>query len=72
LAVAKNGSHFQRAARAAGMPFADMETTLELTYVGQAASWLAIQPDLQYILRPGAAPGLPDALAFRIEFEASF
>jgi porin len=31
------------------------ETALELTYLAQLASWIAVQPDLQYILNPGGA-----------------
>jgi carbohydrate-selective porin OprB len=32
------------------------ETTLELTYLVQVNSWLAVQPDVQYVNHPGNAP----------------
>ncbi len=34
------------------------ETLIELTYQAQAASWLQLQPDIQYIINPGG--GLPN------------
>jgi porin len=33
------------------------ETSIELTYRAQVKSWLAIQPDLQYIISPAGDPG---------------
>ena len=41
------------------------ETALEFTYVLPIADRLQIQPDLQYILNPGADPGLENALVHR-------
>lgn len=72
IAIAKNGSHFQNASSAAGTPYDSAETALEFTYVTEATRWLAIQPDLQYVIHPGATPGTPDALVFQIKIEASF
>jgi carbohydrate-selective porin OprB len=43
-----------------------------MTYVCQATSWLAIQPDLQYVWHPGAVPGLHNAAVVQVEFETSF
>jgi porin len=31
--------------------------------------WLAVQPDIQYIINPGAVSGLRDALALGIRLE---
>jgi porin len=71
LAIAGSGSHFQRAALQAGQNYSVNEVTLEGTYIWQAADWLALQPDVQFVMRPGAAPGLGNALVFQLEFEAS-
>lgn len=71
IAIANNGSHFLEASSAAGPWPSASETTLELTYVCQATSWLAVQPDLQYVWRPGSVPGLSNALVFQVEFETS-
>jgi porin len=38
------------------------ETSIELTYRAQVKSWLAIQPDLQYIISPAGDPGTPNAV----------
>lgn len=40
-----------------GFPYAGNETVVELTYLYQAAPWLALQPDLQVVINPGA--GMP-------------
>jgi len=39
-------------------PVRSSEVVLELTYVAQIAPWWSLQPDLQYIVRPGG--GVPD------------
>jgi porin len=53
-----------------GLPAA--ETTIEATYLFQATSHLALQPDMQWIVHPASAPGLPNALAvgLRVIFAA--
>jgi porin len=46
-------------------PAADFETAVELSYQTQLASWWIVQPDLQWIIHPGARlapPEKPDAL----------
>ena len=48
------------ARRLQGLP--DAETTLEATYRFTASPNFALQPDLQYVIHPAAAPGLRDAL----------
>ncbi len=37
------------------------EMVLELTHNFEIAPWLSIQPDLQYIIRPGGTGNIPDA-----------
>ncbi|WP_395327463.1 carbohydrate porin [Novosphingobium sp. BL-8H] len=38
------------------------ETSIELTAARAITSWLSVQPDLQYVIDPGAVPGVDDAL----------
>lgn len=45
------------------------ETSIELTYSTRLTRWLRIQPDVQYILNPGANPGLSDAFVIGLRFE---
>jgi porin len=62
IASARSGSHYERLQMESGVR-ARAETTLELTYLAQVRAWLAIQPDLQYVIHPGNAPSARDALA---------
>ena len=62
IASARPGSHFERLQREAGIR-ANAETTIELTYFTQLTSWLAVQPNLQYVFHPGNAPEASYALA---------
>jgi len=48
------------------------EVTLELTYLAQFASHLAVQPDLQLVMNPNTDPGAKNAVAFILRFELSF
>lgn len=61
VAAARNGSHFIRAQAPLGA-VAPGETAIELTYVAQLASWLTVQPDLQYVIDPGGTRATPNAL----------
>jgi porin len=47
-------------ARFTGVPFPvrSSEAVLEVTYQAQVTSWLTLQPDFQYVFRPGG--GIPD------------
>lgn len=57
---------------AVGEPRDGYEAAVELTYRATLTDWLAIQPNIQFILNPGADPALDDSLAFglRVEFSA--
>jgi porin len=44
-----------------GAPFAPSETVIEATYLLQLSSWLSVQPDLQYVIDPGAGIPTPQA-----------
>lgn len=70
-AIGRGGSHFLAAQAKAGVPTAGTETAIEFTYLAQVTSWLAIQPDLQYIIDPGNDPRIGDALVFQLECEVS-
>jgi len=48
------------------------ETAVELTWRAQLRPWLAVQPDVQYVVDPGMNRGLDDALVFSLRLELSF
>ena len=48
------------------------EIAVELTYRAQIADWLIVQPDVQYIINPGAARGVPNALALGLRTELTY
>ena len=62
LAVAVNGDDFRRAERRAGVPVRRGETNLELTYRFAPTPWLHLQPDVQYVIHPGAVRDRKNAL----------
>jgi porin len=72
LAYARNGSHYMSAQRMQGLSVTNAETAIELTYLIQVNSWLALQPDLQYVIRPNTTTAIPNAWAFQIRIEMSF
>jgi porin len=47
------------------------ETHFELTYRAPLLPWLAVQPDVQYVVNPGTDPALDDAVVFGIRMEAA-
>ena len=69
FAQAINGEPFKDSVRAAGGVPENAETNLELTYRAQITNWLAIQPDVQYVLNAGAVDGLKDPLVLGVRFE---
>lgn len=71
VAAAFNGSHYEDAQRRAGRAVKGPEIVIELTFLAQVAPWLAVQPDLQYVVDPGSDPPLHDALVFQLEFEVA-
>ncbi len=72
IAIARNGSHFIALQNQQGTPVLHSETTIELTYSMQVNKWLAVQPDLQYVIDPNTDPSVQNALAFQLRFEAAF
>lgn len=45
------------------------ETVLEMTYRSYVAPWLVVQPDVQYVVNPGATDGVKNALVTFLRFE---
>ncbi len=72
VAYARNGSHYMSAQRSQDTPATRAETAVELTYLMQVNSWLAIQPDLQFVISPNTTPGVRNALAFQLRIEVSY
>jgi porin len=70
IAWARNGSHFERLLRAMDEPV-HSESTVELTYLAQVRSWLAVQPNLQYVIHPGSAPTARNAVVPGLRFAVS-
>jgi len=60
------------AQRMQGLSVTNAETAIELTYLIQVNSWLALQPDLQYVIRPNTTTAIPNAWAFQMRVEMSF
>ena len=72
VAVARNGSHFIDLQRENAVPVTGTETALELTYLFQIGKHVALQPDLQYVVRPGSDSARKGALAAALRFELSY
>jgi porin len=72
MAAAHNGNPFLERQRQAGNSVGRSEMTVELTYLAQLRSWLAVQPDLQYVVNPGTDPTLKNALVTMLRFEIAF
>lgn len=53
-------------------PLPDHEAIVELTYQANLAPWLQIQPDLQYILHPGASRAVRNALVLGVRSVVTF
>lgn len=67
-AGAHNSGRFQDA-----NPWASpAEHSFEVTWRLQLAPWLAVAPDLQYVLSPGAVDGTDNLLAWLVRFESAF
>ena len=70
VAAARNGSHFERAQSLAGISAA-AETAVELTYLAQIGSWVGVQPDVQYVIHPGATRVLRNATVLGLRVAVS-
>jgi porin len=72
VAAARNGNGFERAAENDGMQTKNFETALEWTYRLQLTPWLALQPDIQYVIHPGGIAGRNAAVVAGLRYEVRF
>lgn len=76
LGLAVSGAHnsgkFKTANALAATPVDNAETAYELTYSDNLTPWLALQPDIQYIVNPGANPARDNALIVGGRITATF
>ena len=68
----QTGAPYRRTQAALGARVGQHETTVELTYRAQVTPWLAVQPDVQYVINPGADPALKNALVVGLRLEAAW
>ena len=65
-----------RGAQEIGGPAYDFSGVLEVSYQMVVAPWWIVQPDIQYVFQPGAAPvsagGTQDAIVLSLQTEVSF
>lgn len=71
-ASVRNGSPYQAAQQAQGLPVSRTETVVELTYLTALTNWLSAQPDLQYVRHPNTDLSLPNAWVVQLRFEVTF
>jgi porin len=72
VGLIRNSEPFRLDQAAAGSAVDRHEAAIELTYRVQATPWLALQPDVQYIINPGTNPALKNALAVGLRLEVSW
>jgi porin len=72
LADARNGSHYISAQTEQGLPVRKAEKSIELTYLIQLNTWLALQPDVQYVISPNTTPAIANALVLQLRLEIMF
>jgi porin len=72
VAIARDGSAYLNHQRRLGARTNTSETAIELTYLAQITSWLAVQPDFQYLIYPNTDATLRNARAFQLRFEVMF
>jgi porin len=71
VAFARNGAHYRDEQEALGISVSPSEFAIESTYVAQLTRWIAVQPDLQYVIHPNTDPRRANALVFQLELEVS-
>ncbi|MGI4977944.1 MAG: carbohydrate porin [Janthinobacterium lividum] len=72
ISASASGYDADNAALNGAVPVRSSESFLELTYQYQAAPWLLLQPDLQYVYTPGGGIANPLAPGRRVGNEAVF
>lgn len=71
LGIARNGHPYRQAQANEGLATEHSEEGMELAYRAQLTPWLAIQPDVQYIIHPDTDPQRDDATVIGVRFEAA-
>ncbi len=71
IAVAKNGVPYRRAVALGGGATDGAEATLELTHRTNLGSWLAVQPDLQWVVNPDTRPDRGNVVVLGVRVEAA-
>ncbi len=66
---ARNGSRYMNSQVAMMVPVTRAETAIEATYLAQVNSWLAVQPDIQYVVHPGTTAARANATVLQIHFQ---
>jgi porin len=69
VAHAHNGREYRQVIALGGTWAKNLEVTAELTYKAQLTPWLALQPDVQYVIHPSTDPQIANALVFGSRFE---
>jgi len=72
VAMARNGSSYIDGQQYAGSAVDAVETAVELSYLAQVASWLALQPDIQFVIHPNTDPRLHSATVVQLRLELTF
>ncbi len=72
VAMARNGSGYISGQQQQGVPVSPAETAFEVTYSAQLASWLSVQPDVQYVISPNTDPHVRNATVGQVRFEVTF
>lgn len=69
--TARTGNKYRLAASKAGAEATSHESVWEATYRAHVASWLSMQPNVQYVINPGTDAQIKNATVLGIRFEMS-
>jgi porin len=69
IASVEAGGPWRAQQALAGLATTARETTLEITWRMPLRDWITLQPDVQYVIHPGANADVRDALALGLRFE---
>lgn len=69
--IARTGDKHRLAASIAGAEATSHESVWEATYRAHVAPWLSVQPNIQYVINPGADAQIKNAMVLGIRFEMS-
>jgi porin len=72
VSVKRYSPEFSDAERRAGSPGRDHETVFEVSYSAKVTPWLAVQPDVQYVLHPAGDHGARNALVAGVRVTMDF